>query len=174
MDPRLQKVFDLLPNKCPSVFIAGGAAVDYDRAGDVDVFFCKNNLPAALKFINDNGGTVLDKPNPYGKNTSFLVGEIKDKVDKTIQVVVSTYATAHETVDDFDISTHMLGYLSTGNKVVGTHYTDLKTPPKVLNVKDKTVSRYYKICDRYGFELDESVLEYIHKQTQLMAILDII
>lgn len=161
MDPRLNLVFDLLPNRCPTVFIAGGAAVDYDKAGDIDIFFYKTNLVAATKFLNDNRGTVLDKPNEYGNMESFLVGEIEGKADKKIQVCVSIKDSAQETVDAFDISTHSIGYLSTGEYIKGKYWTAADIHPTVHNIKKKTGERYIKICKRYGHQPSDNIIELI-------------
>lgn len=165
MDSRLQKILDLLPAKCPNIMIAGGAAVDYDKASDIDVFFCKNNISAAVAWLEAQPNhKKREKPTKYdeAKDTSYLIGEfLPEGGDKMVQVVVSSADSSFGVLETFDISTHMKGILATGNQCISPNWTDPSVPPKVYNVKKKTFERYVKICARYGHPCEEAKLKFI-------------
>jgi hypothetical protein len=52
MHPELRAVFDKLPTPCPFVLVAGGAAVDFEKATDIDVWFPMQARGEALAFLH--------------------------------------------------------------------------------------------------------------------------
>ena len=171
MDQRLNQIFDLLPNRCPNVFIGGGAAVDLDKAGDIDVWFLKNNVRAAEAFVLANGGkfradTVSEESenDAYTNGAFNLIGGFKfEPLQKNVQVLVMKHHSVLEVLDQWDISTHMIGYTATGVEVRGTNWTPVTVMPQ-LQVEElckvecicgkcqNHMARLEKIKERYGFK----------------------
>lgn len=142
---------------CQSVFISGGAVVDFNKAGDIDLFFGKGMHAPAEKFVE--GFEIRSKYTAgYGSHT--VIGSVYDpKYKKIIQVIVAQETMPQEIVGDFDISTHMWWYDRFKRIMHHPNATTVHQPPQVVKVKPKTLERYVKICLRYGYEPNMEVLK---------------
>lgn len=164
MDERLQYLFNKLKTKCPTIFIAGGAAVDFDKAGDVDIWFGLNNKSLAEQYLDSLAWHRLcskKEKEAYGSGGFNIVGMGYDPVvRKLIQVLIVPDRTASECMMRFDISTHRWAYESTGAQIRGTGATTPEQEPTIILFNSvQTNSRYIKICLRYGHDPDLSELE---------------
>ena len=167
MDPRLEQIFSLLPHRCNSIFIAGGAAVNFDLAGDVDLIFGgKNGLENAGKFWEAQPYKSAAKLGNYNK--MHLLGDVYVPfLNKIVQVLWTNHKTALECMDDFDISTHRFAYTSKGDYVEGNGATSPTEPPQVFKSNGKTFARYIKICKRYNHPVDLSILEKLSSKVEV-------
>lgn len=159
--PAGQSVWQVLGASGP-VWIAGGAAADYDKCGDIDVWFGNNQVTHAdafLKSFKYYQAAIGEKQ--YDENThALLLGDAYDpEVGKVIQVLAVGHDILQNLLDTFDISTHRIGYDAPAHSIAGDAWTVPQTPPKILNMNPKTFSRYIKICRRYGHPIDTAELQ---------------
>lgn len=157
------KVFAHLTSPCNSIFIGGGAVADLLRAGDIDVWFGKKRAKEAINFFKSfHHRSTSTYSMEYAANGAKLYGSVWDPdiaSGKIIQVLTLNVDTPEEAINAWDISTHMWGYTSRGRLVKGEKATDVTVPPQVINSSEGSWGRYIKICKRYGWPVDESVLK---------------
>jgi hypothetical protein len=153
---------------CSSIFIAGGAVADYDKAGDIDVWFAKTNTPTADKFLTSMPffeRAAIGERNYVGGGE--LVGEgYIPGIMKPIQVLISAGVDCKETLSFFDLSCHAHAILSRKQERVShKEATAPDEPIRLLNKgHKKTLGRYIKLCARYGHTLDEVVLKELSEE----------
>lgn len=169
-----KRIFDMAAATAPApfstsgpVWIAGGAAADYDKCGDIDVWFGANASTHAEKFLKSfkyyqESDKLLTEC--YDKNTgAALLGDAYDlTIGKVIQVLIVGDYQLKDLLNRFDISTHRIGYDAPAHCDMGDGWTTVQDPPKILNMGPKTFSRYIKICQRYGHPVD---LDEVKKHT---------
>jgi len=185
MHPHLQAVFDLLPVKCPSIYIAGGAAVDVMNADDIDIWFPMRGQQMAMDFINSVklpkqtifDGFAADEPGPVGPNEynvavdsipifKVLADIYLPEQQKMLQVICYDKLNIYDLLYSFDISSHKRAINYRGS-TVGSGST-VKTP-KILQVHKKTLSRYVKICKRYHHDINVHYLQDFFPFDQITA-----
>jgi len=164
--------------------IAGGAAANYQKADDIDIWVLGINddnklemfiaaLKAAnipgIKFVEDQ--TDGEETLPYENNwNNVIVADIPggisipndsifdfEQTTKPIQIMASVFMNAFDLLNDFDLSTHAIGYGSDGSIFKATGWTGLADSPKVISdpiSPDRTLSRYRRFCLRYGLAPD--------------------
>lgn len=143
---------------CRSIFISGGAAVDFNLAGDVDVWFGNDNTAAAETFLNSYTIKVQNDTTNYAGHEWKVLGSVWDpQVKKVVQVIVTKSKTPTEVMENFDISTHMAAF-NRGEFIHHPKWTPPSVPPQIVQFRSKTLERYVKICQRYGHPVDEEVL----------------
>ena len=170
MDPRLEQIFSLLPHRCNSIFIAGGAAVNFDLAGDVDLIFGgKNGFKEGSKFIETFAHwREFDGEGYESAIDLHLIGDAWDPMSgKIIQVLWAKAKTALETIDKFDISTHAAGWTSKGEPFHSDDYNLSTVKVREPFSNHKTFSRYIKICNRYQIPVDLSILEKLSSKVEV-------
>lgn len=156
----LDKVFSYLPSRCTSIFIAGGAVQSFNKASDVDLWFGNDGRAKALSYLSGLPFYHLTKSPEKGYQNELVGNGYIPEIGKVIQVMV-TDKTISDRMLDFDISTHCAAMDSRGNTYIGVNYTHYEHPPKVLKISPTTLSRYVKICTRYGHVPDVEVVKYI-------------
>jgi hypothetical protein len=144
--------------KCVSVGIAGGAVVDLNKASDIDLFFGNNNLVPVHTFLRSCDSAHLTGGQKYKDHiTAYAEAWIKG-IPLPIQVMTTGYRNMDELLAGFDISTHQWAYSSRGVLVKGKDATESTDLPVILFPYKNTLSRYIKICNRYGHPVDESTM----------------
>lgn len=151
----------------PNVLIAGGACVDFDKASDIDLFvttdpseWCSTAESFAHTVLRLFPFHALRPPKEGSYNNGTVgrvIGEAYDvPSQKMVQVIHSLATSPQALLEDFDISTHQVGY----NLKIGWIYGAKHTPPTVAPVALKMgcFRRYVKICLRYGFTPDPIML----------------
>jgi len=153
MSNPLDVVLDLVGVKCGTIFIAGGAAVDVNKASDIDLWIGNDNRDLADKVfaklpVKQYGSGVM-----YDNGSVIGTGFLPD-INKLVQVMITPAKNAQELMAGFDISTHCWAYTSHRQTVHIDATTSIIEPPKVLMPKKRTFERYVKICHRYGHPVD--------------------
>lgn len=175
--PKLQEVFKLLGTyRCPNVYVAGGAAVDLEKASDVDLWFPEAGFQTAKDFttnlmLRDHIVTFSEAyfknkiedafENSTTKNYTGSTVESNNKsvvianaylthLDVLLQILVTKAKDSMALISNFDISTHQAAIHTNGKIVVAKTFTLPSEPPIVLKNTINTLSRYVKICRRYG------------------------
>jgi hypothetical protein len=152
----LDSLFAALDLKCAAAFVAGGAAVDIDKAGDIDLWFKHEHLTAAVETLNmmPIRSAVMKTDDGYGESGSngilVGVGLLPDIIGLPIQVLTTNYSSIVDHLNGFDISTHMVAYDAGHNLTTVPRTTAPDMPPYVFKNHPKTLQRYIKICMRYG------------------------
>lgn len=167
MNPIFKRVFNLLPEQYrAAAVIAGGAAVDVEKASDIDVFvlgiYGKDKISAfwddmeaahipGITFREESKKkTKISPPDPQavkqrhirkldsGDNThNTVVCDIDTRgLLPSIQIIESPFTTPEKLLEDFDISVHCVAYGPDGTRYVLPGTTDTKTPPKIIRVAD--------------------------------------
>lgn len=152
------KLFELT-GTCNSIWVAGGAVVDLDQASDIDVWFGKSQTDAAEAFVAKLKYGTPGGGNYDGSQFQMLADCYWTEGDFMVQVMVVEDKIAIDNMDSFDISTHRWAYTSKGVLVKGNEATEPVEPPRVLKANHKTLSRYTKICKRYGHKPDPTEIK---------------
>lgn len=166
MHEGLQKVFDVLPNKCNKIFIAGGAAADFDLAADVDVWIPGNSITAGIELFNaihlPKRACYSSKKAKYteDKEQDFtLIGEFYfEPINKMVQILVAR-GTITQILNRFDLSIHQIAYTRDGASHHSMYWTTTKTPIEITRINKSTFGRYIKLCKRYGLKPDPYKLD---------------
>ena len=89
-----------------------------------------------------------------------VVGDIPAGILHAVQIIASPFMAVDALLQDFDISTHCVGYTPNGKRHEIPQTTSLLIPPKVVNsnIPDLTLSRYRRIVQRYGLTPDPDEL----------------
>lgn len=153
-----------LSGRCESIFIAGGAAVDMDLCGDIDLWFGGNRTELAEKFLGKFPVRFKGNSEGYPHASEWkVVGSGYDPMlGKIVQVMVTNATTPLEAMESFDISTHKWALTSRGMVCKGHNATLTNEPPQILHWTNKTFERYVKICRRYGHPVDITLLQQYH------------
>lgn len=157
MHEGLQKVFDALPLKCNKLFIAGGAAVDFDKATDVDLWVPYGAIQAGIDIFNGinfpKRAVYTQANSKYNKNKDFtLIGDFYfEPIKKIVQIIVAD-GEASTIISGFDLSVHMQGVTRSGSPINSFYWTHPKIPIEILRSNETTFNRYIKLCARYGHE----------------------
>lgn len=159
-----QEVFDLVPLQYrEDAVVAGGAAVQLSTASDIDLFIlgtCNDSEVTLLRdaFMDCAGFVASDKMNKDYVADFEVIGTFEGK--KPIQVIAAMASGTKELLKAFDISTHCVAYTHTGNLVTIPQTTTLLESPKLVrpHIPERALSRYRKICLRYGLEPDAASL----------------
>lgn len=200
--PKLELIFSWLPDRCPKVFIAGGAAVDFELASDVDLWFPAESRGEALRFMHRfPARSLVDSamtPKPSSEdfqaqkmallkayetkakqkkviNNAIDIAEVGSSnyssvvsgtsvlgwvwhpdIAKPIQVILHDSAGPIELIRNFDITSHAKAVTAFGKVIETSWYTLPTEPPRIVNYVDanKTILRYFRICSRYGHQVD--------------------
>ena len=183
MNPVFKQVFDLLPeNYRDRAVIAGGAAADFNRANDIDVFVLGlNSTPKVIQFKNSlkipnmiqrdlfTRGTGEDaticKITDSDIGNNIVIGDIPEDIFGTIykpvQILASPYLSVTDLLLNFDLSCHCVAYTPDGERhVLENITTGLDVPPKSVNPQfpEYTLGRYRRFCLRYGLQPDATEL----------------
>lgn len=156
-------IFGLIPNK-DKVWIAGGAAVDLNKASDIDIWFGGNDIVEASKFLSLFPYREMEIVNQeYGQDASTTVigNGWNPQYSKPVQVMTTKFDKIDDLINTFDISSHRWWYHFDSGFSIGSGGTFNWEPPKVHKIGKTTFTRYIKICKRYGHEPDPKVLSYI-------------
>ena len=152
-------------------FIAGGYAACPALAGDIDIWILAHaedlaavrdavlaHLKAIPIWVNEEDatevGTGYDEMPLHTRKVGrmFLFG-------KHVHLMVTDATSPLEVLQNFDISTHHVAILPTGNVIEGPYFTPPHVPPRQLMQTSRTRERMVKICTRFGhdpklYELD--------------------
>lgn len=163
-----QKVFGYVGYTCTSIFIAGGAVADYEKAGDIDLWIGNDQDKLAHNVVCKLPYRVFGKGGNYGGavGTRFIGQGYVPELGKIVQVICHKWGNAVDLMDTFDISTHCYAYTSLGQMVVHPLATPPYEKPQIIKWRAKTQERYIKICQRYEHEIDLKVLEQFNDNTQ--------
>lgn len=161
---RQQEVFGKLFERsghCDSIWVAGGAVVDFDKAGDIDLWFGRNNLKLANECLNRFDLRFKGTNEGYdgSKDYTIIGSAFWPAIGKMVQIMVVQPDNPQTAMQSFDISTHKWAYTSREDLVKGGGATEKDEPPKVLLWNSATLPRYIKICQRYGHPIDMEVLK---------------
>ena len=180
MEFLFNRVFGFIPKEYRNQScIAGGAAVSLMSAGDIDVFilgineeYKAENLKKALTAAKIPGLEFRDQPVPV-KDIDFLlndsavdghfnvIAEIDNELFQLkIQIMGSPFMAVTDLLKDFDLSTHCVAYTPDGTRHTIPETTPVPESPKVVhsNIPGITISRYRKLCKRYGLKPDPNEL----------------
>lgn len=153
-------------------FIAGGYAASHDLATDLDLWIQVSDwtkLPqartqllmffdvAGFTYAEQDGSAELDETEYDAEGEPYVfiakVAEVTAwrgiPFDKPVHVLV-TSNDVHEILNHFDISTHQVAMLPSGEFVYGEQWTPLDVPPVILKDAPNTAERFIKIAHRYG------------------------
>lgn len=159
MPDALRAVFATIPG---DIVIAGGAAVNYEKAGDIDVFFFnREEWQATLDIF---GAEAV--PCPYNE---CLLGQVivtldrlyGDATNRLVQLIYHpNVRDVGELLAGFDTSTHAQAYSRDGTLHLGPKWTPEDVPPTITRTSTPftTRQRYLRIVERYGFEPDPNEL----------------
>ena len=167
----LEAIFSLLPDRCPNIFIAGGAAVDYSSATDIDIWFPTGAEQSALRFMNQfavkcfspiaeqlNDGLELSEAaiaaSKYDNTKSINYGLVwHPKTNKPVNVLINTFTgdyTTRKLLNTFDLSCCGKGIHSDGEVIQSKHYTTPDAPIIPYNDSLLTLTRYFKYCAKFN------------------------
>lgn len=177
------KIFDYLPPLLrDTAVIAGGYALDPERASDVDLWVLTDGgsdiattrlrmlYYLRVKNIPHRESAVVFDDEHYP--TAHLVATIDHGfAGKPVQLLVSEKNNAQELVDGFDISTHALAVDRTGKVTVSKHWTSLSEPARVMRwtTPEETLYRLEKISGRYRLPVDQRDVEALNAAVQKKA-----
>jgi hypothetical protein len=115
-------------------FIMGGAAIDFARCTDIDVFFTSSTVASPPLY---NGSTA--------KFGEFFLPE----VGRVVQVIVSRHD-LFQTLDRMDISVHQWAIDSAGRRFGAATATLPTEPIRLIRNNNGTPERLRKLSRRYG------------------------
>lgn len=179
MHEKLKRVFEILPLKCNKIFIAGGAAHNFDLAEDVDLWIPNNAIGAAVELFNqldypkvsymrDNDGENYNQAKKADNAPKFtLVGDVFiAEIGKILQILVTDRPTPLKLIQTFDLSVHMCAYTRDGVKHTSdVYYQEEVKWIDIIKLHPNTLKRYIKLCNRYGLPImDEMSLGYYFTQ----------
>ena len=157
-------IFAKIPDKYrPFAVIAGGAAADFTRARDIDVFLLGSSTRRLRKLKGElraiPGFITEDASSPYNVECE-VVGRVDLRVGKPVQFIATAHRNIVELLHGFDISTHCVAYSSELIRHTCLATTGLTETPQLVDVRFPHVAlgRYRKICLRYNLEPDPRAL----------------
>lgn len=157
-------LWNLVPERWrQEAFIAGGYAACPALASDLDLWIFVDSgsgvrLPQAremvLAHIRDDQRCCVDEQSEEtqtqykGVNVNILkVGNVRYGISIHVMVVD---APVNAVLEGFDISTHQIALLPTGEVHRGSNWTPVMEAPVVLIDTERTPARLAKIQERYG------------------------
>lgn len=147
----LDTLFDYLEELKLTGVIAGGAAVRYQDASDIDVFILGGNPWECQQLANKIGVEWLMDGSQYGEIPNALIATCyPDWSSKPIQIIASQRKTVLDLLDHFDTSIHMVALTDTDVWVKGAKSTETNQPFQVFNGSDVSMARADKLAARYG------------------------
>lgn len=166
MHEGLQKVFDAIPIKCNKIFIAGGAAHNFELAEDVDLWVPNNSVQGAVDIFN---GIQFPKTSFFGnpmkqkyadQNKNFqLIGEFYfAPIKKMVQILVTEEEYSLKTLNRFDLGVHAVAVHRDGKVVESPYYQPQNKWIDFLSRSPNTLRRYVKFSLRYGLDIDPYIL----------------
>lgn len=162
--------------------IAGGAAVDFDKATDVDVYIMNyHGLTDAVErreailelFEQPKTVATASVSNAMSEDTNLKCAAPKEYAGtkivkeivtgkKPIQIMDTDAKTPQEVLAKFDLSTHALAYTYDGNWISrpDSNIDRTSESPRLGYVHDPvaTWGRYFKLCKRYNLPLSFETL----------------
>jgi hypothetical protein len=134
-----------------NVVVAGGAAADYERATDIDVWVLGSTVKHACKLLAVFGGDESAKVQRVDYGGSYLVGSCQPGwSDKPIQIIATSSEDVTALLTGFDLNVHMWAILPNGQRVGCEHSAEIDQPVRVMNTNGpKTKSRFWKLWKRY-------------------------
>ncbi len=152
-------------------FIAGGYAACHDLATDLDLWIQVSDPDqmskarmqllmffdvAGFTYKEQEGSAELNETEYNEEGEPFVyiskVAEVTAwrgiPFDKPVHVLV-TSNDVHEILNHFDISTHQVAMLPSGEFVYGEQWTPLDVAPVILKDTPSTAERFIKIAHRY-------------------------
>jgi hypothetical protein len=181
---KVTEFFNLVPNSLlDRAVIAGGAAVDFDKAEDVDIWILSHGVKAfsydhqqsfndhilkSLGLLYDHLPTVAgldgaytetdsdDLENQDYENSGFYVLVNGVYAGKKFQIFATEATTPEALLNEFDLSVHQVAIMSDGTYVVVSTTTKTTEPIRVLNVRDQksTFRRALKLALRYETHIE--------------------
>lgn len=165
----------LPPSLVHLAYVAGGFAVDAERASDVDLWITGLNNEEIVKdvykeHILDNLNSGWGGPSPWSfidPHDPYEIGGVKRigtlwnsdiEGSYKVQVLVTTLVTVEELLHTFDLSVHQVAYNAEGKLFrVPSTTTPGVTPVRVTrwDTPHSTLRRYFKLTERY-----ESAIEW--------------
>jgi hypothetical protein len=138
------------------IFVAGGAAVDFEKANDIDVWILtseKPEIPDGEPF----GEGFLDYLGARGIMGAWNAGFWGSK---KVHVFWVPGQSPQQVVMGFDLSTHAVGILPDGTEVRSPNATTPHQAPQVTRwtTPKNTMMRYCRICLRYGHPIDNEII----------------
>jgi hypothetical protein len=167
------KVFSFT-SPCASIFIAGGAVADYDKASDIDIWFANSTFESAQRFLRALPH-FKETTNFYQGTSHHVVGNgYIPSIPKPIQVIVNYADTAIDVLGDFDLSVHAHAVLSRKLDVVSHKQATLPGEPiRLISCNQGTLGRYIKLCRRYGEIPDKVTLKKLTKSLDINELPDV-
>lgn len=178
----LRVPFTYVPDKFrANAFVAGGFAVDAERASDIDIWIlnCDKELmvkgfydTAFLTYLNTEDKSrapwsFSTPADPYEiggvKRLGTLYHPLMQEKDTRIQILVSDLLDVWELLKSFDLSVHQVAYDVHANTYRVPTTTPLGiTPVRVtrFDTPHSTLRRYFKLTERY-----ESAIEWTDIET---------
>ena len=185
MNPVFKRIFDIIPKQYhENTFIAGGAAVDLEKALDIDIFvlriitkhendvlkavialtpgitFRPEDIPTGMPGVKRHIKSLLKTDSNVDKHFNVIADIDTRGLLPPIQIIGSPFLTVYDLLNDFDISTHCVAYGTDGNRHIIPRTTALDVPPKIVNsnIPNISISRYRRTCLRYGLRPDPDEL----------------
>lgn len=164
-DVTLWHIFEAIKETGVHAVIAGGAATDWQKAGDIDIFVMPppadvdnydcTPVHAAEKLAQAIGKVVWQLiPSNYDANQSKFIATCYPKwASKPVQIIATLQPTVEALLDSFDLSVHMFALKGPdwGSDVVcGSKATVPGSDIKVFGSTEKTMERAAKLQTRYG------------------------
>lgn len=160
----LWHIFEAIKEAGVNAVVAGGAATDWQKAGDIDIFVMPppagvdnydcTPVHAAEKLAQAIGKVVWQLiPSEYDGNQSKFIATCYPKwAGKPVQIIATLQQDVAALLDSFDLSVHMFALKGPdwGSDVVcGSKGTVPGAVINVFNSSDKTTERRIKLCHRY-------------------------
>jgi len=164
-------ILEALPERLrQDAFIAGGYAACPALASDIDIWVhcgveqisvVHDEIIAYLKSVY-GGWNVTEEPFAEAAFDYIDTGDGQCTVRKCAVVkmrstslhIMITDAWVHTILDNFDISTHMVAILPSGEVIKGAAWTPIYAPPIVVKDTPRTAARLDKILKRYRIALE--------------------
>lgn len=168
-----EMIFSLFPDQCPRICIAGGAAVSFTHAKDVDVFILTKDQAYVMNLVKQMPG-FLSTSNKTLVNTTHDDYESHQHVfkvcgnvwlkdfNKIMQVIMSPLESIEDLLNKFDLDLCQRAIDMNGNWHSGDDYqnwTEVTSPTVIWsNTNDGSAERYLKYCKRFGLTAKQADL----------------
>jgi len=149
--------------------VVGSAAVDFDKAKDVDVWVWGGVDP-----LEDWGvmSQALPDMTPEEQRTDYVKQQVKFRglldlrISKPIHIMVTSYDTLDRLLQDFDLSVCMRAICPDGSAVEGSWFSPPEATIRVVNwlTPKETLKRYRKLCRRYEQKPNPRLLEVLQRE----------
>lgn len=187
MPDELKPFFDLLPQQYQScAYIAGGAAVNLARAGDVDLWLLgvQETQDVLAAVIGDHIDAMESKPNlnmfEGNEYEGSLVaanvkkfGNVTEHLGHNVEILcVSNIVNIEDLLSGFDLSVHQVAYDSAGRRYTLPTTTTTMEPMRIVqwNKPVRTAGRTQKLNWRYGIEVHADDLPRLREAVKVAEI----